>query len=98
MVVVHQSVTKNATMTTSRWWHYLPDGITMEDVATTSGNGRSVVAMVVNECDSIEGCDEDHDYQPPCPNNIVNASKALWKAFEVHEDNWRGIDITWADA
>ncbi|KAL8500033.1 hypothetical protein ACS0TY_019868 [Phlomoides rotata] len=41
-----------------------------------SGNGRSVTAMVVDECDSTMGCDEDHDYQPPCPNNIVDASKA----------------------
>ncbi|KAL8500217.1 hypothetical protein ACS0TY_019993 [Phlomoides rotata] len=46
-----------------------------------SGNGRSVTAKVVDECDSTMGCDEDHDYQPPCPNNIVDASKAVWKAL-----------------
>ena len=28
-----------------------------------NGNRRSVVAMVVDECDSTEGCDADHDYQ-----------------------------------
>ncbi|KAG5053669.1 hypothetical protein JHK85_006179 [Glycine max] len=50
---------------------------------TISGNGKSVVAMVVDECDSTMGCDEDHDYQPPCSNNIVDASKAVWKALDV---------------
>ncbi|ONI23046.1 hypothetical protein PRUPE_2G166800 [Prunus persica] len=65
---------------------------------TISANGRSVVAMVVDECDSTEGCDADHDYQPPCPNNIVDASKAVWKALGVPEDNWGGLDITWSDA
>ncbi|KAL6128736.1 hypothetical protein ACLB2K_072091 [Fragaria x ananassa] len=63
-----------------------------------NGNGQSVVAMVVDECDSTEGCDADHDYQPPCPNNIVDASKAVWKALGVSEDNWGGLDITWSDA
>ncbi|KAL8500042.1 hypothetical protein ACS0TY_019877 [Phlomoides rotata] len=63
-----------------------------------SGNGRSVTAMVVDECDSTMGCDEDHDYQPPCPNNIVDASKAVWKALGVPEDNWGDLDITWSDA
>ncbi|XP_004306797.1 PREDICTED: putative ripening-related protein 1-like [Fragaria vesca subsp. vesca] len=62
-----------------------------------NGNGQSVVAMVVDECDSTEGCDADHDYQPPCPNNIVDASKAVWKALGVSEDNWGGLDITWSD-
>ncbi|KAM1068650.1 hypothetical protein ACFX2A_000591 [Malus domestica] len=65
---------------------------------TISGNGRSVVAMVVDECDSTEECDADHDYQPPCPNNIVDASKAVWKALGVPKDNWGGLDITWSDA
>ncbi|RXH93697.1 hypothetical protein DVH24_014273 [Malus domestica] len=58
-----------------------------------NGNGRSVV----DECDSTEGCDADHDYQPPCPNNIVDASKAVWKALGVPEYNWGGLDITWSD-
>ncbi|KAF6175166.1 hypothetical protein GIB67_022847 [Kingdonia uniflora] len=63
-----------------------------------NGNGRSVVAMVVDECDSTMGCDSDHDYQPPCPNNIVDASKAVWKALGVSESDWGGLDITWTDA
>ncbi|KAK2998351.1 hypothetical protein RJ639_023477 [Escallonia herrerae] len=63
-----------------------------------SANGRSVKAMVVNECDSTMGCDKDHDYQPPCRDNIVDASKAVWKALGVPADNWGELDITWSDA
>ncbi|KAF9613798.1 hypothetical protein IFM89_011967 [Coptis chinensis] len=65
---------------------------------TISGNGRSVVAMVVDECDSTMGCDKDHDYQPPCPNNIVDASQAVWKALGVPHSDWGGLDIVWSDA
>ncbi|KAH7515000.1 hypothetical protein FEM48_Zijuj11G0149900 [Ziziphus jujuba var. spinosa] len=65
---------------------------------TISGNGRSVNAMVVDECDSTMGCDADHDYQPPCPNNIVDASKAVWKALQVPENDWGELDIYWRDA
>ncbi|KAL5058495.1 hypothetical protein RYX36_030099 [Vicia faba] len=43
---------------------------------TINANGKNVVAMVVDECDSTKGFDKDHDYQPPCPNNIVDTSKA----------------------
>ncbi|KAJ6940348.1 hypothetical protein NC651_006483 [Populus alba x Populus x berolinensis] len=34
--------------------------------------------MVVDECDSTTGNDEDHDYLPPCDKNIVDTSKAVW--------------------
>ncbi|GFZ21021.1 hypothetical protein Acr_29g0001830 [Actinidia rufa] len=63
-----------------------------------SANGRSVRAKVVDECDSTMGCDGDHDYQPPCNNNIVDASKAVWEALDVSPDNWGEMDITWSDA
>ncbi|TKY65541.1 putative ripening-related protein 2 [Spatholobus suberectus] len=43
------------------------------------------------------GCDADHDYQPPCPNNIVDASRAIWKALRVPLNEWVGFDITWSD-
>ncbi|KAF4347227.1 hypothetical protein G4B88_027487 [Cannabis sativa] len=49
--------------------------------------------MVVDECDSTAGCDADHDYQPPCPNNIVDASKAVWKALGVSKGDWGELDI-----
>ena len=64
---------------------------------TIYGNGRSVNAMVVDECDSTMGCDSDHDYQPPCRNNIVDASKAVWKALNVPKSKGE-LDIYWTDA
>ncbi|KAJ0792624.1 putative RlpA-like domain superfamily, kiwellin [Helianthus annuus] len=63
-----------------------------------NGNGRSVQAMVVDECDSNMGCDEEHAYQPPCRNNIVDASKAVWEALGVSEVNHGELEITWSDA
>ncbi|KAI3839748.1 hypothetical protein MKW98_010053 [Papaver atlanticum] len=65
---------------------------------TIKGNGRSVVAKVVDECDSAMGCDEEHGYQPPCRNNIVDASPAVWKALGVPRKKWGELNITWGDA
>lgn len=61
--------------------HYQPDG-TVEGGRclhniTIRANGRNVKALVVDECDSTKGCDADNVYQPPCPNNMVEASKAV---------------------
>ncbi|KAK9910483.1 hypothetical protein M0R45_034442 [Rubus argutus] len=66
---------------------------------TIHGNGRSVKATVVDECDSTVGCDADHDYQPPCPNNVVDASKAVWKALGVKESSsdWGQMQVFWSD-
>ncbi|CAN4111624.1 unnamed protein product [Withania somnifera] len=65
---------------------------------TISANGRSVKAKVVDECDSTMGCDDEHDYRPPCPNNIVDASKAVWEALGIPKGDWGDYDITWYDA
>ncbi|GAB4844475.1 hypothetical protein Ancab_037851 [Ancistrocladus abbreviatus] len=62
------------------------------------GNGRSVRAKVVDECDSTMGCDEKNGYQPPCSYNIVDASRAVWKALGLPENQWGQLDITWSDA
>lgn len=62
-----------------------------------NGNGRSVVAEVVDECDSTKGCDAEHDYQPPCDNNIVDASRAVWVALGVPKDRWGWMHVTWSD-
>uniref|UniRef100_A0A803M2U5 Uncharacterized protein n=1 Tax=Chenopodium quinoa TaxID=63459 RepID=A0A803M2U5_CHEQI len=48
-----------------------------------SGNGKTVKAKVVDECDSTKGCDAGEGYHPPCGYNIVAASKAVWKALGV---------------
>lgn len=62
-----------------------------------SANGNSVLAKVVDECDSVNGCDKDHDFQPPCPNNIVDASPAVWKALGIPKEVGE-YSITWSDA
>ncbi|MED6115790.1 hypothetical protein PIB30_094089 [Stylosanthes scabra] len=65
---------------------------------TIFGNGRKVNAMVVDECDSKTGCDSEHDFQPPCPNNVVDASKAVWKALGVPKKDWGEMHVFWTDA
>nr|GMC91088.1 rlpA-like double-psi beta-barrel domain-containing protein [Ipomoea batatas] len=52
----------------TRWYNH---GHRCHNYITINGNGRSVKAMVVDECDSNGGC----------ANNIVDASKAVWKAL-----------------
>ncbi|KAI3493503.1 hypothetical protein L1887_41895 [Cichorium endivia] len=60
--------------------------------------GKSVKAKVVDECDSTLGCDAEHGFQPPCPNNIVDASKAVWKSLGVPKSDWGEAKVTWSDA
>lgn len=62
-----------------------------------NANGRSVQAMVVDECDSMNGCDSQHACQPPCSNNIVDASRAVWDALAIPEEQIGKYDITWSD-
>ncbi|KAK7394789.1 hypothetical protein VNO78_15328 [Psophocarpus tetragonolobus] len=70
----------------------------LHNITISCNNGRSVEAMVVDECDSSMGCDKDNDYQPPCANNIVVASMAVWKALGIPMTQWGWLDITWSDA
>ncbi|KAM7276387.1 hypothetical protein ACFE04_018253 [Oxalis oulophora] len=57
---------------------------------TIYGNGNSVDAKVVDECDSNAGC----------ATNVVDASSAVWEALGVPKtsDQYGYIDIYWADA
>ncbi|XP_078166484.1 putative ripening-related protein 1 [Carex rostrata] len=63
-----------------------------------NGNGKSVLAKVVDECDSVNGCDSEHSYQPPCGNNIVNTSKAVWDSLGYSGNDVGDAQITWSDA
>ncbi|KAE8721289.1 hypothetical protein F3Y22_tig00016563pilonHSYRG00123 [Hibiscus syriacus] len=63
-----------------------------------NGNGKTARALVVDECDSRVGCDDEHAYQPPCGNNIVDGSKAVWTALGVPESEQGELDVTWSDA
>ena len=54
---------------------------------TSARTGRSVVARVVDECDSRHGC----------KTNIVDASKAVWNALGL-DVKIGEVPVTWADA
>lgn len=56
--------------------------------------------MVADEYDSTVGCDDEHSYQPPCQNNIVDASRAVWNALGLNEDDdrWGWMVVTWFDS
>lgn len=60
-------------------------------------NGRSVEAKVVDECDSRHGCDAEHAGQPPCDNNVVDGSDAVWDALGLNKEEGV-VDITWSMA
>ncbi|GLJ42270.1 hypothetical protein SUGI_0875020 [Cryptomeria japonica] len=62
-----------------------------------NANGKTVTATVVDECDSRHGCDQEHAFQPPCANNVVDASSAVWDALGLNQDDGHA-DITWSDA
>ncbi|XP_054808235.1 kiwellin-like [Prosopis cineraria] len=68
-----------------------------KNIRITANNGRSTVAKVVDECDSVNGCDKEHAYQPPCKNNIVDASDLVWKDLQL--DTAEGeVAVTWTMA
>ncbi|CAI0452920.1 unnamed protein product [Linum tenue] len=60
-------------------------------------NGKSVEAMVVDECDSMQGCDQEHAGLPPCKNNIVDGSPAVWDALGLAQDEGE-VPVTWTMA
>lgn len=66
-------------------------------IRIVAGNGRSTTAKVVDECDSRAGCDKEHAGQPPCHNNIVDGSDAVWKALRLNEDIGI-VSVTWSMA
>ncbi|XP_027344226.1 ripening-related protein grip22-like [Abrus precatorius] len=66
---------------------------------TAAKNGRSVTAKVVDECDSVNGCDKEHANQPPCRNNIVDGSQAVWDALGLDGGEDEGEEnVTWSMA
>jgi hypothetical protein len=65
-------------------------------VRVTASNGRSVLAKVVDECDSVNGCDKEHNFEPPCPPNVVDGSPAVWKALGL-DDGIGEVKVTWSD-
>ncbi|TVU30279.1 hypothetical protein EJB05_21889, partial [Eragrostis curvula] len=54
---------------------------------TSVQTGRSVEAIVVDECDSRHGCKD----------NIVDTSKAIWEELGL-DTNIGEVPVTWSDA
>uniref|UniRef100_A0ACD5ZMB0 Uncharacterized protein n=1 Tax=Avena sativa TaxID=4498 RepID=A0ACD5ZMB0_AVESA len=54
---------------------------------TSKHNGRTVVAKVVDECDSNHGCKD----------NVVDTSQAVWDALGL-DSNIGVVPVTWSDA
>ena len=65
---------------------------------TIYGNGRSVQAMAVDECDSTMGWDKDHDFQPRCDDNIIDASRAVWEARRMPKSKRGTVVVYWSDS
>lgn len=40
--------------------------------ASSASTGRTVSAKVVDECDSVRGCDKEHAGLPPCVGTILS--------------------------
>ena len=51
---------------------------------------------MVDECDSVHGCDDEYNFEAPCANNIVDASPAVWNALGLDQSTGEQ-DITWSD-
>ncbi|WJX69481.1 hypothetical protein P8452_53716 [Trifolium repens] len=66
-------------------------------ISITAENGMSTTAKVVDECDSVNGCDAEHAGQPPCHNNIVDGSVAVWNALGLNTDDGV-VPVTWTMA
>jgi hypothetical protein len=67
------------------------------NIKITAKDGAFVYVMVVDECDSLNGCDAEHNYEQPCGYNVVDASLAVWVALGLDQDV--GLEnIIWSDA
>ncbi|EXC22904.1 hypothetical protein L484_007513 [Morus notabilis] len=64
-------------------------------IRITASDGTSTEAKVVDECDSMHGCDAEHAGQPPCTNNIVDGSDAVWSALGLNKD-LGVVNVTWS--
>ncbi|KAG7950130.1 hypothetical protein I3843_13G097000 [Carya illinoinensis] len=50
---------------------------------------------MVDECDSMNGCDAEHADQPSCKNNIVDGSNVVWNDLGLNLDDGVG-PVTWS--
>ncbi|CAI0452924.1 unnamed protein product [Linum tenue] len=81
----------------STGWYRYEGGSRCGKMIRITQNGKSVEAMVVDECDSMQGCDQEHAGLPPCKNNIVDGSPAVWDALGLAQDEGE-VPVTWTMA
>uniref|UniRef100_M8BPT4 Ripening-related protein 4 n=1 Tax=Aegilops tauschii TaxID=37682 RepID=M8BPT4_AEGTA len=83
---------RTASTRTPSWRGRCPPGLCLDGkrrcnkMIHINGNGRAVLSKVVDECDSVYGCDTEHNFEPLCPYNDVDASPAVWKALGLKEE------------
>ncbi|CAD5175975.1 unnamed protein product [Musa acuminata subsp. malaccensis] len=69
-----------------------------KNIKKINANGRTVLAKVTDECDSVNGCDAENSFEPPCRNDVVTASAAVRKALAIPEAQIGYYDVAWSDA
>ena len=69
----------------------------MRNITINENSGNSVTVQVVGECDSVNGCDVTQGNAPPCVENVVMASPAVWEQLGVPPSQSSKLDITWSD-
>ncbi|XP_024515302.1 probable receptor-like protein kinase At5g20050 [Selaginella moellendorffii] len=77
------------------WYNYQrPGGACGRNVTITALNGRTVTAMVVDECTAMAGCTAATSFYPPCSPKSLGATQGVWEAlgYKISEGI---IDITW---
>jgi hypothetical protein len=57
-------------------------------------DGKTARGIVVDECDSRLGCDPEHAFLPPCKNNIIDTSRAIWDELGL-DTNVGLFDVEW---
>ncbi|KAI6702490.1 hypothetical protein NL676_011626 [Syzygium grande] len=100
MAVGDPSVIRSTIRIVLWWWLCRQGGWT-----TSTGASKILLSTLTEEVSrpwlwmrmTTKGCDPARDYQPPCPSNIVDASKAVWKALGVPSHDWGELDIYWSD-
>ncbi|OMO67391.1 Barwin-related endoglucanase [Corchorus capsularis] len=77
------------------WFNFNGGSMCGKRIRIMARYGIGTTAVVVGECNSRRGCDNETAHKPPCMNNIIQGSDAVWKALRL--DKRAGIvDVTWA--
>lgn len=53
-----------------------------------------MLAKVVDECDSVNGCTVDQNYEPPCGPDAIMASPGVWDGLGVPETQRGELVVT----